>query len=92
MIRSFRHKGLRALHERGDTSGVRANHVARLRRILSALELASKPTDMDRPGNQFHYLKGRLEGFWSVSVSGNYRVIFRFDGSDVVQVDYLDTH
>ncbi|MBI47666.1 MAG: Killer protein [Marinobacter sp.] len=92
MIRSFRHKGLRALHQRGDPSGVRADHVARLRRLLASLDVAQAPGDLDRPGNRLHPLKGKLAGYWSVSVSGNWRVIFRFDGSDVELVDYLDYH
>lgn len=92
MIRSFRHKGLRALYLRGDTSGVRADHVTRLRRLLASLDVAKSAKDLDRPGNRLHALKGQLAGYWSVSVSGNWRVIFRFDGSDVELVDYLDYH
>ena len=92
MIRSFRHKGLRALYQRGDTSGVRADHVPRLRRLLASLDVAQTPKDLDRPGNRLHALKGELAGYWSISVSGNWRVIFCFDGSDVELVDYLDYH
>ncbi len=92
MIRRFRHKGLKALHQRGDTSGVRADHVARLRRLLSSLDVAQTPKDMDRPGNRLHPLKGPYAGYWSVSVSGNWRVVFCFDGTDADLVDYLDYH
>ncbi len=92
MIRSFRHKGLKALHQRGDASGVRADHVARLCRLLAALEVANEPSDMLRPGNRLHLLKGPYAGYWSVNVSGNWRLIFRFSGVDVDQVDYRDYH
>ena len=92
MIKTFRHKGLKALHQTGSTKGVRADHVARLRRVLSALDIAAMPDDMDEPGMRLHPLKGELAGFWSVSVSGNWRVIFRFIGHDVELVDYLDYH
>lgn len=92
MIRSFRHKGLKALHQRGDAAGVRADHVARLCRLLAALEVAKVPDDMLRPGNRLHPLRGPLAGFWSVNVSGNWRLVFRFVGVDVHQVDYLDYH
>ncbi|SDA85287.1 proteic killer suppression protein [Pseudomonas sp. NFPP33] len=92
MIKTIKHKGLKALHQTGNTKGVRADHVARLRRILATLDVATVPGDMDRPGNRLHPLKGELAGFWSVSVSGNWRVIYRFDGSDVELVDYLDYH
>lgn len=92
MIRSFRHKGLKALYQRGDTSGVRADHVDRLRRLLTSLNVAQTPNDMNRPGNQLHPLKGKLAGHWAVSVSGNWRITFSFVGSDVELVDYLDYH
>lgn len=92
MIRRFRHKGLKALHQRGDPSGVRADHVARLLRLLASLNVAQAPRDMDRPGNRLHPLKGRYAGYWSVSVSGNWRVVFCFDGTDADLVDYLDYH
>ena len=80
------------LHRHGDTAGVRPDHVARLRRVLASLEVATHPADMDRPGNRLHPLKGTLDGFWAVSISGNWRIIFRFTGSDVELVDYLDYH
>ena len=92
MIKSFRHKGLKALYTTGNARGVRADHVARLRRLLNLLDVAIAPGDMDRPGNRLHPLKGELAGYWSVSVSGNWRVIYRFDGNDVELVDYLDYH
>lgn len=92
MIKSFRHKGLRDLHQNGDTKGVKAEHVERLRRLLATLEEAQDVDDMRRPGNRLHPLKGNLAGFWAVNVSGNWRITFRFDGSDVAQVDYLDYH
>ncbi|MNO78166.1 Toxin HigB-1 [compost metagenome] len=92
MIRSFRHKGLRTLYQRGEVSGMRADHIARLRRLLAALDVAQTPSSMDRPGNRLHMLRGNLEGFWAVSVSGNWRLIFRFVGTDVELVDYLDYH
>ncbi|MCE0851681.1 MULTISPECIES: type II toxin-antitoxin system RelE/ParE family toxin [Pseudomonas] len=92
MIRSFRHKGLRLLHQQGDSSGVRADHVARLRRLLASLEVAQTPSNMNRPGNRLHPLHGKLDGFWAVNVSGNWRLVFRFVGTDVELVDYLDYH
>ncbi|EKT4523972.1 type II toxin-antitoxin system RelE/ParE family toxin [Pseudomonas putida] len=92
MIRSFRHKGLRLLHQQGDSSGVRADHVARLRRLLASLEVAQVPSNMNRPGNRLHPLHGKQDGFWAVNVSGNWRLVFRFVGTDVELVDYLDYH
>ena len=63
-----------------------------MRRVLSARDLAKVPDDMDKPGMRLHPLKDELTAFWSVSVSGNWRVIFRFIGTDVELVDYLDYH
>ncbi|MFK3771500.1 type II toxin-antitoxin system RelE/ParE family toxin [Pseudomonas sp. NPDC089406] len=92
MIRSFRHKGLRSLYLRGDSSGVRFDHVARLKRLLASLAVAQCPSDMERPGNRLHPLRGQLQGYWAVNVSGNWRLVFRFVGTDVELVDYLDYH
>jgi len=90
VIVSFRHKGLKALYDRGDVSGVRPDHVGRLRRLLHQLDQAELPGDMGLPGNRLHPLQGNYKGYWSVSVSASWRVIFRFRGADVELVDYLD--
>lgn len=92
MIISFRHKGLRFFYETGNTRGIQATHAKRLKRQLQFLERAIIAQDWNLPGWQLHPLKGELSGFWSVSVSGNWRLIFRFVGSDVELVDYLDYH
>jgi proteic killer suppression protein len=92
MIISFRHKGLRAFFETGTTKGIRADHAKRLGRILALLDRAEDSEAVNLPGFRLHPLKGELAGFWSITVSGNWRVIFRFVGSDVELVDYLDYH
>lgn len=92
MIISFRHKGLRFFYETGNTRGIQATHAKRLKRQLQFLERAIIAQDLNLPGWQLHPLKGELSGFWSVSVSGNWRLIFRFVGSDVELVDYLVYH
>jgi len=92
MIISFVHKGLRLFYETGSVRGINPSHAKRLARILSFLEQAQQPSDMDLPGWQLHALKGDLQGHWSVSVSGNWRVIFRFARTDIELVDYLDYH
>ena len=81
VIVSFRHKGLEALYERNSTKGVEAEHVPKLRRILSALDVAVAPGDLDIPGFRLHSLKGRLRGNWLIWVSGNSRVTFRAIGT-----------
>jgi proteic killer suppression protein len=92
MIRRFRHRGLKRLYERDDRSGVNAAHVARLERILTLLDVAQRPADIDLPGYRLHPLKGERKGEWSVSVSGNWRVTFRFDEGDVVDLNFEDYH
>jgi proteic killer suppression protein len=92
MIRSFRHRGLRLLHERGDASRVHAVHRNRITRILSYLNAARMPRDMDFPGLRLHPLTGNLSGFWSVSVSGNWCIVFRFEDNHVEDVDLVDYH
>lgn len=92
VIVSFRHKGLEALYETNSTKGVQAEHAPKLRRILSAIDVAVAPSDLEIPGFRLHPLKGRLRGHWSIWVSGNWRVTFRFIDSDIELVDYLDYH
>jgi toxin HigB-1 len=92
MIRSFRHKGLRRLYKDGVEKDLPAGHVEKIGRILARLDVATAPEQMNLPGWRLHPLKGDLKGFWSVSVSGNWRIVFQFDGKDAVQVDYVDYH
>jgi len=92
MIRSFRHRGLKRLHERGDAAGVQAAQKKRIDRILGYLDNARIPRDMDFPGLRLHPLTGSLEDFWSVSVSGNWRITFRFEDGHVADVDLVDYH
>ena len=67
--------------------------VPRLKRILTALSGAERPGDVaTRPGYRLHPLKGDLAGLWSISVSGNWRVVFRFEDGEAVDVDLVDYH
>jgi len=92
VITRWRHKGLRAFFETGSIRGVRPEHAARLRLVLARLHASAEPRDMNLPGLRLHVLKGRLKGAWAVDVSGNWRVVFRFEGKDAVDVDYVDYH
>lgn len=92
MIRSVRHRGLKRLYEEGDARGLKHEHVVKLRDILARLDAARAVTDMDLPGFGLHPLKGDLKGLWAVTVRANWRVIFRFDGHDAFDVDYVDYH
>ncbi|HLZ41684.1 MAG TPA: type II toxin-antitoxin system RelE/ParE family toxin [Candidatus Sulfotelmatobacter sp.] len=92
MIRSIRHKGLKRLYEDADPRGVSGQHVEKLRDILARLDAASAITDMELPGFRLHALKGTHRGFWAVTVRANWRVIFRLEDGDVMDVDYVDYH
>lgn len=92
MILRIRHRGLRRFHRRGDLSGLTPHEVPKIRRILTALEAASGPEDLDAPTYRLHPLRGDLAGHWAVDVTANRRMIFRFDGEDVTDVDLLDYH
>jgi toxin HigB-1 len=92
MIKRFRNKGLKRLYDTGSVQGVKPEHVNRLRLILARLDASQSPQDMGLPGLNLHQLRGKQKGFWAVSVSGNWRVIFKFENNDVVDVDYLDYH
>ena len=90
MIRDYRHKGLRRFAETGSKAGIQPQHAPRLRRLLTALDVASRAEDMNAPGNALHPLRGNLVGHWSVNVSGDWRLTFVFEGEDAVLVDYQD--
>ncbi|MCZ2159159.1 type II toxin-antitoxin system RelE/ParE family toxin [Bartonella sp. 220] len=92
MILGFKHKGLEAFYNTGTTKGIQSAHTQKLRRILGALDVAISPNDLNYPSFRLHPLKGDLKGYWSITVNGNWRVIFRFVGIDVELVDYLDYH
>ena len=92
MIWSFKHRGLKALYDGRTVRRVPPDHVEKLRDILAVLEGSSGPADMDLPGFRLHPLKGKRKGYWAVSVSGNWRVTFRFENGHAVEVDYVDYH
>ncbi len=92
MLRTLRHRGLKRLFERGDKSKLRPDQVGRIEEILSRLDVAVGTKDLNTPGYRLHPLKGNLQGFWSVRVSANMRIIFRFEAGDVFDVDLIDYH
>lgn len=92
VIRRFTHKGLERFYRAGTKAGIQAKHADRLRLILSNLDQAETADDMDLPGLALHQLKGERKGTWAVKVSGNWRVTFRFIGSDADLVHSEDYH
>ena len=92
MIRSFKHKGLELFFKTGRKSGIQAKHVKRLTLILGRLNAVTSPEDMDLPGLFLHALSGNRADIWSVKVSGNWRVTFRFEEEHAEIVNYEDYH
>ena len=92
MIKTIRHRGLKRLFERDDRSRLDARQVPRLRNILFRLHHTVVVEDMNQPGYFLHPLTGDLKGFWSARVSGNWRVIFRFEDGHAFDVDLIDYH
>jgi len=92
VIKGFRHRGLEQYFTRGTKAGIQAKHGKRSKLILARLHASTSRRDMDLPGLKLHPLKGKRKGTWAVSVSGNWRITFVFDGTDVVDVDCEDYH
>ena len=92
MIKSFAHKGLEKFFLDGVKKGIQAKHAQKLADLLDRLNASSAVKDMNFPGSGLHQLKGNLRGYWSVKVSGNWRLIFQFKNGDAFDVDYIDYH
>jgi toxin HigB-1 len=92
MIRSFRSKALRRFVELGDASKLSVPNIRRVERIVTELDSAKLPEDMNVPGLRFHGLKGKDKGRYAVDASGNWRITFGWDGKDAVDVDLEDYH
>jgi toxin HigB-1 len=92
MIKSFRHKGLERLFKQGNAKGVNAQFVPKLRRMLKVLNDSREPQGMNLPSYRLHLLHGDRKGQWAVWVSGNWRLVFAFEGEDAAHVDLVDYH
>ena len=92
MILSFKHNGLELFFRTGSKSGIQAKHSKRLQLILGRLNASIAPEDMNLPGLHLHQLSGSRAETWSVRVSGNWRITFRFNGEHAEIVNYEDYH
>ena len=92
MIKSFRHKGLKRLFETGDHRGVPAHLAPRIKRQLDYLDAAARVEDLNLPGFDLHQLKGKRKGTWAITVSGNWRITFRFESGNAYDVNLEDYH
>lgn len=92
MIKSFKHKGLKRFFIYGDISGINAEHQEKIARILFVIDSASNIKAISAPAYKLHPLKGGLKGHWAVSVSGNWRITFKFENKNAYVLDYQDYH
>ncbi len=92
MIESIKHKGLQKFFEKGDSPKLNSTHRKRLKLLLTLLQSAKSIDDLNFPGSNLHKLSGSYKGYWSINVSGNWRMIFRFEEGNIYDVDYLDYH
>jgi len=92
MIKTIKHKGLQKFFEKGEPSKINQNHRKRLKLLLTLLQSAKKIEDLNFPGSNLHKLSGNYKGFWSITISGNWRIIFKFEEGNIYDVDYLDYH
>ena len=92
MIKTFSHKGLRNFFDNGDSTKIQNGHAKKLRLLLANLNAATRVENMNLPSLALHKLHGNKEGFWSIKVNGNWRLIFRFNNGDAFDVDYIDYH
>ncbi len=92
MIESIKHRGLKRLHAKDDRRGINPNHVNKIRRILASLDAAETVGHMRLPGYRLHALHGDWRDFFAVSVSGNWRIVFRFEAGKAYDVDLVDYH
>ena len=92
MIVSFRHKGLEKFFFEGTRKGIQPQHAQKLANILDRLDAAAEIRDMNFPGSHLHELKGKDKGYWSIRVSGNWRIVFKFQNEEALEVNYVDYH
>ncbi len=92
MIRRFGHRGLRRLYESDDRRGVSSELVEKTARVLARLDVATRPEQLDLPGFRLHRLEGDLAGYWSVTVEGEWRIIFSFDVENTNDIDLVEYH
>lgn len=92
MIKSFKHKGLEKFFTKGSTAGIQAAHAVKISDRLAFLHAATSIDDIDKPGYRLHALKGKLKGHWAINVSGNWRIVFKFEDGDAYVVNYEDYH
>ena len=91
MIRSFKHKGLSELFEKGSSRRVGADLLSRSLRLLEALDQTEQLSDLNIPGFDFHGLQGKPKRY-SIHVNGPWCIAFEWQKPDALRVDLEQYH
>ncbi|TFF37283.1 type II toxin-antitoxin system RelE/ParE family toxin [Mucilaginibacter psychrotolerans] len=92
MIETIRSKALKLYYEDGNGAKLPHDQLSKIARILTALDAVTSDDDIKQLGLGIHKLTGNMKDFWSIKVSANYRIVFRFEDGDIFDVDYVDYH
>jgi len=92
VIESFKSKDLRRYWESGQPRGINPNFANKVWRTLTKIDFAKDIESLDAPGSGLHPLTGDRKGQWSMVVSRNWRITFRFENGDAFDVDFEDYH
>jgi len=83
---------LKRFWERGDGRRLPSQFVGKISLVLDVLDTATVPGDLDLPGFGFHALKGARRGQYAITITHNWRMTFRWQDGDAVEVDFVDYH
>jgi toxin HigB-1 len=92
MIQTFRNKALEKLLKEGNTKGVPKELERKIRVRLEVIDSAIVIEDVRIPGYDLHELKGDRKGTWSIKISGNWRITFKFKDNNAYDLDIEDYH
>ena len=92
-VRSIAHKGLRRLYEDNSSKGLSADTVDKLRKMLAFLDAMQDPQELRAlPTWKAHILSGDRKGTWSLHVTRNWRMTFRIEDDEIIDVNLEDYH
>jgi proteic killer suppression protein len=93
MIKGFKHKGLQEFFVSGKSKRLPQERLKKIKHLLFLIHNAHQLEDINTPGSRLHKLKAPpYAGWFSVDVTGNYRIVFRFEDGNAFDIDYADTH
>lgn len=92
VITSIRHKGLLLFYEKGNGSKLPGEYLNKINRMLDQLDAVTSIRDIQQIGHGIHKLSGNMADFWAIKITPNYRMIFRFEYGEILDLDFIDYH